>query len=240
MLTRDIQYDATIADLFDPLISSAMPTDALVSRCARHVRGRDVLDVGIGTGRVAIPLAQSVHTLIGIDNSQAMLEKLSAKQLPPNLTVVPADVREPLPVPQCTAAISTMGSIAYVGGESELREAMLNVADVLAAGSPFVVETYSFDTYATLSQLGPVMAPSPTHPSTCTLTARVDDETLTVETHVAHADGRSTTFEERTLLLERGRFEKVAMSAGFEIVDSTYAVDFAPFDWFVLQRRGRD
>ncbi|GAC1659795.1 MAG: hypothetical protein NVS9B12_13810 [Vulcanimicrobiaceae bacterium] len=41
----------------------------------KFVRGKDVLDVGIGTGRASIPLAQLGYNVTGIDSSQAMLLK---------------------------------------------------------------------------------------------------------------------------------------------------------------------
>lgn len=40
-----------------------------------HVRGGDILDVGVGTGRAAIPLARAGHRVTAVDASPAMLAK---------------------------------------------------------------------------------------------------------------------------------------------------------------------
>ena len=55
----------------------------------RLVTGRDVLDVGIGTGRGSIPLAKAGYNVSGIDSSQAMLDETQrlAGNIPMNLQV---------------------------------------------------------------------------------------------------------------------------------------------------------
>ncbi|HEV7179845.1 MAG TPA: class I SAM-dependent methyltransferase, partial [Candidatus Baltobacteraceae bacterium] len=42
---------------------------------ARYAFGRDILDIGIGTGRASLPLARAGYNVTGVDSSQAMLDK---------------------------------------------------------------------------------------------------------------------------------------------------------------------
>jgi SAM-dependent methyltransferase len=52
-------------------IKNQVETDLI----ARFVRGDDLLDVGIGTGRASLPLARAGKKITGIDSSRAMLDK---------------------------------------------------------------------------------------------------------------------------------------------------------------------
>jgi SAM-dependent methyltransferase len=51
----------------------------MVDALERLAAGGRVLELGVGTGRVAIPLARRGLSVVGIDNSAAMLAKLSEK-----------------------------------------------------------------------------------------------------------------------------------------------------------------
>ena len=61
-------YDAENRDKTDDL--------AMYSRLAAECEG-EILDVGCGTGRVLIHLAQAGHRVRGIDNDSRMLERLA-------------------------------------------------------------------------------------------------------------------------------------------------------------------
>ncbi len=54
-------------------------------------RGGPVLEYGIGTGRVAIPLARAGYAMVGIDRSESMLSSLAEQ-----VRAQPAEVRERL------------------------------------------------------------------------------------------------------------------------------------------------
>lgn len=57
--------------------------------------GGPVLELGVGTGRVAIPIAKDGHEVVGLDRSPAMLARAArkAKAARAKLTLVEADVR---------------------------------------------------------------------------------------------------------------------------------------------------
>src|SRR5438132_13922302 len=66
------EYDA-IARLYDPW-SRSVTED--VSFCLEEARrsGGPVVELGVGTGRIAVPIAADGIRVIGIDSSRAMLE----------------------------------------------------------------------------------------------------------------------------------------------------------------------
>jgi SAM-dependent methyltransferase len=65
-------YDA-IAELYDPWSASVVEDIAFYLEEARH-SGGPVLELGVGTGRIAVPIAADGIRVIGVDSSRAMLE----------------------------------------------------------------------------------------------------------------------------------------------------------------------
>jgi len=67
-------YDEANADMFEPGV-----VDAVVEVLAGLASGGRALELGIGTGRIALPLARRGVAVHGIDLSRAMVARLRAK-----------------------------------------------------------------------------------------------------------------------------------------------------------------
>ena len=65
-------YDA-IAELYDPWSRSVTEDVDVLRRRGAAGRGGPVVELGIGTGRIAIPIAQKGVQVIGVDSSREML-----------------------------------------------------------------------------------------------------------------------------------------------------------------------
>lgn len=72
-------YGERIADQYDELYAQKLPPDTTVKFLADLVGDGRALELGIGTGRVAIPLAALGVRVEGIDASPAMVARLRAK-----------------------------------------------------------------------------------------------------------------------------------------------------------------
>lgn len=72
-------YGERIADVYDDLHGFLDTTEAAVDFLAALADRRRVLELGIGTGRIALGLVGRGFRVCGIDASPAMLEKLRAK-----------------------------------------------------------------------------------------------------------------------------------------------------------------
>lgn len=134
--------------------------------------GVDVLDVGCGTGSLALLLAQQGHHVTGVDLSPAMVDRARAKLAGHDATIVPGDATEP-PVrgpfdvvvcrhllwtlPRPTVALRRWVSLLRPGGQLVLIEGHWNPgaandgmpwwngvsSDVLAAAlGPLVARLY--------------------------------------------------------------------------------------------------
>lgn len=78
------EYDAStygerIAEVYDDLYGAIENVDAMAEFLAGLAQGGPALELGIGTGRVALPLARRGIEVHGIDASPAMVAKLRAK-----------------------------------------------------------------------------------------------------------------------------------------------------------------
>lgn len=71
-------YGNSHAELFDLMYGARAPT-SMIDALERLAGGGPVLELGVGTGRVAVPLSERGVSVVGIDNSEAMLAKLAAK-----------------------------------------------------------------------------------------------------------------------------------------------------------------
>jgi SAM-dependent methyltransferase len=72
-------YGDRIADAYDELPTHPRDADAAVTCLADLRGGGSALELGIGTGRLALPLARRGVPVSGIDASEAMVAKLRAK-----------------------------------------------------------------------------------------------------------------------------------------------------------------
>src|SRR5213592_4322659 len=93
---RDPSEAARLAALYDLAVSplEGGPDVEWFSALARRTGG-PILELGCGTGRIAVPIAQESHHVVGLDRSQAMLERAERRARRANVEVrwVEGDMR---------------------------------------------------------------------------------------------------------------------------------------------------
>lgn len=239
-MSLDVQYGTVAASVYDSLISAAVPADDAVARLRPYLSGARALEIGIGTGRVAIPAAQLAAELVGVDNSEPMLELCRAKPLPPNLALVEADFRQPLPLEgPFDLAYSTLGSLAYVDSREQLTEALGHVRQLLKPGGVLVLDYYATCVYRPLVELHTVTVPTPHHGGTSTFTITLDGaDVLTMATRVDQAGTEAVEFAERILLIEPAEVEACLTKAGFRVEHVDLSDGAQSHDWYVARGTG--
>ncbi len=80
-------YGRSFADVYDDWYASSFDTDGAVAALRRLAGNGPVLELGVGTGRLALPLAAFGLHVVGLDASEEMLTHLRAAD--PNETVLP-------------------------------------------------------------------------------------------------------------------------------------------------------
>ena len=99
-------YDETRG--FPP--GAEQPVAALLCRVGNLTPGSRVLEIGVGTGRIALPLSQHVAAVYGLDLSRPMMARLRAKQADQPVYVAEGDAAQ-LPFPACSQILRS-GPIA--------------------------------------------------------------------------------------------------------------------------------
>jgi cyclopropane fatty-acyl-phospholipid synthase-like methyltransferase len=138
-------YGERVADVYDEWYK---PVDSAseVALLAELAAGGRALELGIGTGRVALPLAARGVEVHGIDASPAMVEQMRAK---PGGDAIPVTIGD-------MAEVAVDGEFALVfvvfntffqlySQESQVR-CFANVATHLRAGGRFLIHAFVADT----------------------------------------------------------------------------------------------
>jgi SAM-dependent methyltransferase len=135
-------YGDRIADVYDRLTATLPEPVDCVDRLAELAGAGPALELGIGTGRIALPLAARGVEVHGIDASSAMVERLRAKPGGEAIPVTLGDFAD-LPVegsfPLVYVVFNTFYSLLT---QDEQVRCFAAVADRLAPGGAFVLELF--------------------------------------------------------------------------------------------------
>jgi SAM-dependent methyltransferase len=138
-------YDA-IAELYDPWSASVVEDVAFYLEEARR-SGGPVLELGVGTGRIAVPIAADGLRVIGVDSSRAMLDvcarraALAGVQL--DLSV--GDLREPPVKERVPLVICPFRSLLHMHTDEDRLSVLRAAHDLLVPGGRFVFDVFAPD-----------------------------------------------------------------------------------------------
>ncbi len=94
---RPESYGDAIADVYDEWYPMDAEGEAAVEFLFEMSGGGPVLELGVGTGKLAIPLAERGLRVHGVDASPAMIERLRAKPGGERVTTTVGDMANDLP-----------------------------------------------------------------------------------------------------------------------------------------------
>jgi len=143
-------YGDAFADVYDEWYEHV--TDAPATARALHALagGGNLLELGIGTGRIAIPLAQLLapgRSVWGIDESQAMLDLCRAKlgdmnpSVAERIHLLQGDMADDLPSGPFSVIFCTFNTFFNLDSEAAQRKCLHAIAQRLAPGGAVVLET---------------------------------------------------------------------------------------------------
>jgi SAM-dependent methyltransferase len=136
-------YGDRFAEVYDDWYGTLTDTDACVSAIADLAEGGPVLELGVGTGRLAIPLAARGLAVTGVDASPAMLSRLAAKPGGDRVTAVLGDMADPqvgdARFATAFVAYNTLFNLVDLGDQ---QRCLANVARLLRPGGHLVVEAF--------------------------------------------------------------------------------------------------
>jgi SAM-dependent methyltransferase len=142
----DTSYGSAFADVYDDWYRGISDIDATVADLRALAGPGPVLELGVGTGRLAIPLAYHDGAeqlrVVGIDSSEPMLAKLRQRDEQARIDAIQGDMVTDLPDGPFTlvlAAYNTFFNLLTRESQAACFEA---VASRLSPGGGFVIEAF--------------------------------------------------------------------------------------------------
>lgn len=220
-------YGSGFADVYDEWYP---PDDATAHALARLRTLADtgpgerarVLELGVGTGRLAVPLASAGHDVTGLDASPEMLERLDVHAASAGVRVRPVlgDLASPSDWPDgpFDLVIAAFNLVCNLGSAHEQATMFTAAASVLEPGGHLVVEAF---------------LPAPVEPSERRLEVRevrvdrvvliasqVDDAGLVHGSHIELRDGEPVRLRPwRLRPTPPSELDEHAAAAGLEVLE---------------------
>ncbi len=136
-------YGERFVDVYDDWYGDLTDTDACVATVSELAAGGPVLELGVGTGRLALPLAERGPAVTGIDSSPAMLAALAAKPGGDRVRTILGDMADPPTGDDRFAVVviayNTLFNLVDDGAQARCFE---SAAARLTTSGCFVVETF--------------------------------------------------------------------------------------------------
>jgi SAM-dependent methyltransferase len=141
----DYHFDAEVAASYDDDSSERFDPEVLARTTgflAELAGGGRALELAIGTGRVAVPLAERGVPVAGIELSPYMLERLRAKPGADGIQVVEGDMAADRVDGEFSLVYLVFNTITNLRSQEEQVACFENAARHLAPGGCFVVEVF--------------------------------------------------------------------------------------------------
>ncbi|MGI8574983.1 MAG: class I SAM-dependent DNA methyltransferase [Egibacteraceae bacterium] len=138
-------YGERWADVYDDWVGARLGpevTGASVECLAELASGGNVLELAIGTGRVALPLAERGLEVHGIDASEAMVAKLREKPGGDAIPVTISDFADVGVEGEFALIFIVFNTLFGLTSQEEQIRCFRNVAGRLSADGVFVVEAF--------------------------------------------------------------------------------------------------
>ena len=136
-------YDA-IAELYDPWSASVVEDVAFYLEEARR-SGGPVVELGVGTGRIAIPIAADGIPVIGVDSSRGMLDVCARRAALAGVTLDlrVGDLREPPVHERVPLVICPFRSMLHLQTDEERLRGLAAIRELLVQDGRFVFDVFA-------------------------------------------------------------------------------------------------
>lgn len=218
-----------LAQLYDPLDTDRSDLDAYVA-IADELGARSVLDVGCGTGVLALQLAARGLEVVGLDPARASLDVARAKPGADEVRWLEGDATD-LPPLQVDLATMT-GNVAQVFVTDEEWAATLDgIRSALRPGGHLVFETriperQAWREWTREATFEATDVEGVGRVETWTDVTEVVGDTVTFRAHYVFASDGAVLHSDSTLRFrDRGTVERSLEAAGFGVLDVREAPD---------------
>ena len=226
----DQSYGDGFADVYDDWYADISDVEATTATLQHLASGGSVLELGIGTGRLALPLAAAGVPVQGVDSSPAMLDRLREKPGADTVEAIVGDMVDGLPDGPFSLVFVAYNTFFGLLTEERQQACFHAVAARLRPGGAFAIEAF---------------VPDPAHEPASSVTVRsvlVDRVVLSVSTAdpaEQRAEGQYIDITEAGGVRLRpwsirwatpGQLDEMASRAGLQLASRWGGFDESPFD----------
>ena len=229
-------YGAAFADVYDAWYEDVTDVPSTVDTLVRLAGGGNLLELGVGTGRIAVPVAERLAgraRIVGVDASVEMLDSWRAKlqnndRARERSVVVHGDMTTSFDYGPFSVVFCTFNTFFNLPTHDAQRTCLANAASTLAPGGAVVLEFAVFRDHS--SDAAPAeMTETRTRRdgSVVTSTSRIDPSDFTASGSFTDEAGRSRSWNIRwaTPLM----IDEMAAAAGLVCTDRWEDFSRAPF-----------
>jgi SAM-dependent methyltransferase len=221
-------YGDAIADVYDFAIPHDEDTDKSTTFLTSFGKTGKVLELGAGTGRLAIPLAQAGLDVSAVEISSKMIEQLRLKPGGDLVNAIQADMVD-LPAGQYSLIYLVAGSLCSLITQDSQVRCLQSVRSHLAPGGRFVLESYvaGIDGTAVDNSVWPALMDT----NMLAITARKFDrmtQVANIQTVLLTAEG-TRLFPAQIRFYSPAELDLMARIAGLRLVNVYGDWEGAPF-----------
>lgn len=152
--TGSSAYGEALADVYDSLYPTSGPAvDSMITFLDElRPAPASLLELGVGTGRLAVPLAKHGYRVHGVDASPAMLAKLHENDPTGDITSSVADFSALVVEERYDLVLTALNTFFMLPTQELQISCLRGIHDALADGGAAVFETYNPQNYHRLSE----------------------------------------------------------------------------------------
>lgn len=142
---HDSSYGDAFADVYDQWYAGISDVDATVTDLVDLADGGSVLELGVGTGRLALPLVVALGhgaDVVGVDSSVAMLARLHDLDADGRVRTVTGDMVDDVPDGPFALVVIAYNTMFSLTTAARQAACFATVAARLRPGGRFVVEAF--------------------------------------------------------------------------------------------------
>ncbi|HJL99275.1 MAG: class I SAM-dependent methyltransferase [Acidimicrobiales bacterium] len=143
-------YGDAFADVYDDWYQQVTDVEGTAALISNLSEGLDVLELGVGTGRLALPIAAAGVPITGVDSSSEMLKRLTARDTSGLVTTHLADMASWLPTGPFKVIFCAYNTFFNLVNPDDQEKCLQLVSDRLTPDGLFVLEAFVPSNYPLL------------------------------------------------------------------------------------------
>ncbi|MDP6901485.1 MAG: class I SAM-dependent methyltransferase [Acidimicrobiales bacterium] len=147
-------YGDAFADVYDDWYQQVTDVEGTAALISNLSEGLDVLELGVGTGRLALPIAAAGVPITGVDSSSEMLKRLTARDTSGLVTTHLADMASWLPTGPFKVIFCAYNTFFNLVNPDDQEKCLQLVSDRLTPDGLFVLEAFVPSNYSLLPTRG--------------------------------------------------------------------------------------